>query len=180
MDMPTVAARDRWLWLADIEIRRAGPADIETLWLVLYFASHSNDEPGVTPADTKQDPYLARYVADWGRQGDLGVIAEGEGDLLGAAWVRLLVGEEQKDISFVDGETPELAVAVLPGFEGRGIGTALLTRLIELARGIYPGIVLTSRAENPAVRLYERLGFRIVDRVVNRVGTESVKMVLAF
>lgn len=164
--------------MADLAMRAAGVDDADALWLFLYYASWSQHQDGVAPDDIKGDPYLARYVRGWGRHGDLGVLCEKAGDPIGAAWVRLLVGAERNDISFVDPETPELAVAVLPGHEGRGIGTALLEDLIERSSGVYPAIVLTVREVNPAVRLYERLGFAIVDRVVNRVGTASVKMLL--
>jgi ribosomal protein S18 acetylase RimI-like enzyme len=134
----------------------------------------------VAPEDIRDDPYLARYVQGWGREGDLGVIGETGGDLVGAAWVRLLVGDEQNDIAFVDAETPELAIAVLPGHEGGGKGTTLMRALIARSRPVYPGIVLTVREVNPAVRFYERLGFETVDRVVNRVATASLKMLLRF
>ncbi|MEA1902617.1 MAG: GNAT family N-acetyltransferase [Actinomycetota bacterium] len=164
--------------MAEVTLRNAGPTSEESLWLMLYYASHSNDQKCVTPEGVRRDPYLARYVAGWGRPGDSGVIAELEGNVVGAAWVRLLVGDEQSDISFVDAETPELAVAVLPGLEGQRIGTAMMERLFEVGRGRYPAIVLTVRKENPAMHLYERLGFETVDSVTNRVGTESVKMVL--
>lgn len=166
--------------MAELAVRRARPTDVEALWLVLYYASWSQHQDGVTHDDIRDDPYLARYVQGWGRRGDLGVIGEKGGDLVGAAWVRLLVGEEQNDISFVDAETPELAIAVLPGWEGNGHGTTLMRELIARSRGVYPGMVLTVREVNPAVRLYERLGFQTVDRVVNRVGTDSLKMLLTF
>jgi ribosomal protein S18 acetylase RimI-like enzyme len=67
-------------------------------------------------------------------------------------------------------------VAVAPGWEGRGVGTELIETLLDSARGRFPGIVLSSRAENPAVRLYRRLGFEPVGEMTNRVGTTSVKM----
>ena len=146
--------------------------------MMLFYASHSNDEDGTTPDDVRRDPYLMRHVTGWGREGDTGVIAESGGEVVGATWLRLLIGEERNDISFVDVDTPELAVAVLPGLEGNGIGTAMMSRLFEESRGRYPAVVLTARRENPAVHLYERLGFEMVDTVTNRVGTGSVKMVL--
>jgi GNAT superfamily N-acetyltransferase len=95
---------------------------------------------------------------------------------VGAAWVRIMGEADRANPVFIDADTPELAVAVAPGWEGRGVGTELIETLLDSARGRFPGIVLSSRAENPAVRLYRRLGFEPVGEMTNRVGTTSVKM----
>ncbi len=52
-----------------------------------------------------------------------------------------------------------------PGLRGRGIGGALLDLAEERAReGGFPGMALGTTITNPARRLYERHGFRIVDQ----------------
>jgi ribosomal protein S18 acetylase RimI-like enzyme len=68
---------------------------------------------------------------------------------------------------------PELALAVHPHARGQRVGEALLLHLLEQARSWYDGVVLSVRAENPAVRLYQRLGFAIIDTTTNRVGGQS-------
>ncbi|WP_373461306.1 ribosomal protein S18-alanine N-acetyltransferase [Arthrobacter sp. B1I2] len=52
-------------------------------------------------------------------------------------------------------------IAVVPEYEGRGIGTTLLTQLIEEARRRYAvDVLLEVRADNPrAQQLYTRFGF---------------------
>lgn len=52
-------------------------------------------------------------------------------------------------------------IAVVPEYEGRGIGTTLLTRLIEEARHRHAAdVLLEVRADNPrAQQLYRRFGF---------------------
>ena len=60
---------------------------------MLFYAAHMHEEPGKRPADLLGAPSLARYVEGFGRAGDLGVIADGARAPMGAAWVRLLVGE---------------------------------------------------------------------------------------
>jgi GNAT superfamily N-acetyltransferase len=50
---------------------------------------------------------------------------------------------------------------ILPAFQGRGIGTWLLKRLIERAHACNKPIRLRVLRVNPARRLYERNGFRI-------------------
>ena len=62
---------------------------------------------------------------------------------------------------FVDEETPELAVAVVPNARGKGVGTALLTALLDRARADgYAALSLSvDRANEGAIALYEQHGF---------------------
>ncbi len=90
--------------------------------------------------------------------------------VVGAAWLRLIQG-----YGFVAEDIPELTIAVLPAYRGRGIGTALLTQLIDEAAQSFQGISLSVVGENPAINLYRRLGFEIV-----RPDGASFTMVLRF
>ena len=54
-------------------------------------------------------------------------------------------------------------IALIPEFRGKGIGTALLQQLIEEARSSARILTIHVEKFNPALRLYERLGFRAVD-----------------
>ena len=94
---------------------------------------------------------LTRYVEGFdSHEGDIAI-----GDtLIGAAWVRLIEG-----YGFVDPQTPELSIAILPGYQGQGIGTQLMTALFDITDRQYPQISLSVSENNPARRLYERLGF---------------------
>lgn len=62
-----------------------------------------------------------------------------------------------------------LALAVLPGFQRRGIGTKLLHHVIEVAERIAPSSHITSlrltvaETNTGAQRLYARHGFRVID-----------------
>ncbi|MFE9751069.1 GNAT family N-acetyltransferase [Saccharothrix saharensis] len=159
-------------------VRQVTPADEAFLWLMLFHASRSDAEEGVTPDDLKHDPELARYAENWGRPGDLGVVCERSGEPLGAAWLRLPVGTGRLAPGFVADDVPELAIATRPGHEGRGIGTRMLRALIGHAAGRYPAITLNVRLDNPAIALYRRFGFTDFDVLTNRVGTTSVKMLL--
>jgi ribosomal protein S18 acetylase RimI-like enzyme len=85
----------------------------------------------------------------------------GSGEAIGAAWLRLLTGDE-RGYGYVDDETPELGMAVLPAYRGRGVGSALLTRLLKSAGAVYHAVCLSVSADNPAVRLYTRTGFEQV------------------
>jgi ribosomal protein S18 acetylase RimI-like enzyme len=65
---------------------------------------------------------------------------------------RLLLGRWERELRIVD-------VALMPAFRGRGVGTRLLAPVIAEAeaRGV-PTTIHVER-ENPAQRLYARLGF---------------------
>jgi len=110
-------------------------------------------------------PELAQYVKNWGRSGDLGFVAEDSlsKEAVGAAWVRMHTAF-WKGYGYVSDDIPELAIAVLAGHRGSGIGTTLLQRVFESACSSgYRAISLSVSIDNPAKRLYERLGFRPVE-----------------
>jgi ribosomal protein S18 acetylase RimI-like enzyme len=162
--------------------RRVTPADEPLVWRMLYEAARAAEEGRMTLETIRFDPYLARYAKDWGRSGDLGIAAfeQSHGEPVGCAWLRLLIGPERGD-GYIDGHTPELAIGVLPAHRRRGVGTELLRRLVEAARTLVPAMTLTVREESPAIRLYERFGFRrSAGMLVNRVGGQSVRMLLTY
>ena len=114
----------------------------------------------------------SRYVRGWGRAGDTAVIALENGFPVGAAWYRLFRPDEP-GYGYVDEQTPELAIAVVPSKRGHGIGDELLKALLQKARdGGYEKLSLSVEPGNPARKLYERHGFEVVDE-----GAEAWKMV---
>lgn len=162
--------------LLRLAFRPLTASDTDAMWQVVHQASHVEDDPPGTP-DMRSNPDLIRHVAGWGRPGDMGVHASSAGQFIGAAWLRLLVGDERLAVEYVDAETPELVIAVLPGHEGRGIGGAMLAELLRRAEGRYPRIMLTVRSANRAARLYPRFGFVETARITNRIGAQSLVMV---
>lgn len=82
----------------------------------------------------------------------------------GEAAGRLYVHRREKEIRVMD-------IALLPAFRGRGIGTALLTDIVEGGRRTARPVTIHVESFNPALRLYERLGFR-------RVSTDGVYFLL--
>ena len=68
---------------------------------------------------------LTRYVDNWGRAGDLALVAHETGNRVGAAWFRLFTAGEP-GYGFVDEQTPELSISVVPSRRrhGRGAGAA--------------------------------------------------------
>jgi ribosomal protein S18 acetylase RimI-like enzyme len=146
-----------------VNIRPAGPGDVEFLRKMAYEAAAWNpDWPREETIAALASPVLERYVRDWGRPGDSGVIADLEGESVGAAWYRLFSAEEP-GYGFVDERTPELGIAVVPLQRRKGIGETLLRALISQARQEgYPGLSLSVAVHNRSRMMYERAGFEKV------------------
>jgi ribosomal protein S18 acetylase RimI-like enzyme len=105
---------------------------------------------------------VQRYVMNFGRPGDAAVIAYDDTGNVGAAWYRLFK-EDEPGYGFVDELTPELSIAVVPSRRGKGHGDELLEGLLAQARREgFKQVSLSVEPDNPALRLYERHGFRKV------------------
>jgi ribosomal protein S18 acetylase RimI-like enzyme len=143
------------------ELRPATRDDLPFLQTMLVEAAHWRAEDDRSSLEgTLGDARLGRYLESWAQTGDFGVVAEEEGDPIGAAWWRYF-NVETAGYGFVDETVPEVSVAVKPGQRGRGVGTALFEALLHEAR--VRGIVrlsLSVEQDNRVVTLYERLGFR--------------------
>ena len=108
--------------------------------------------------DTERPVY--RYVANWGRRGDAGVLALDGPHTYGAAWYRLFT-EDEPGFGFVDEATPELTIAVVPSRRGKGAGGELLQALLVQARANgFVQVSLSSASEQ--IPYYRRLGFEPV------------------
>jgi ribosomal protein S18 acetylase RimI-like enzyme len=144
-------------------MRPAGPADVEHIRWALYTALAWDPERRLPPPEaTLEHPEAARYHRDWGRRGDLGVVAERDGHVVGVAYCRLFTDADHGH-GYIDEAIPEVAVAVREGSRGGGLGARLLTALAEAADAAgFERLSLSVAAENPARRLYERLGYREV------------------
>lgn len=134
--------------------------DSETAMLeeFLYEAIYRPDPSQPLSREVLRHPSLRIYIEGFGtRPDDRCLVAEVDGRVVGAAWCRCM-----RAFGHVNDAIPELAVSLLPAWRGRGIGTRLIQALLHrLSEEGYPAISLSVQRENPAVRLYERLGFRI-------------------
>lgn len=143
-------------------IRPLSSDDEPFLWTALYHALHIPPGADPPPPEVVRQPDLARYVKGWmERPGDLGFVAEVSREPVGAAWLRLWPSDD-RGYGFVNEATPELSMALLPSHRGRGIGTALLRRLLAAAARESEAVSLSVSASNAALRLYERVGFTVV------------------
>jgi GNAT superfamily N-acetyltransferase len=105
---------------------------------------------------------LTRYVDNWGRPGDVAVMSTETGHRVGAAWLRLFP-EDAPGYGFVDEQTPELTIAVVPSRRRHGLGQELLDALLARAREQgHSAVSLSVETDSPAVAFYERNGFEAV------------------
>src|SRR5699024_12552398 len=86
-----------------------------------------------------RDKVLSHYVAGWGRQGDIGLIAVDTGGPnalqipVGAAWRRFLA-EKPPGHAFIDETVPELTLGVTEPHRDRGIELGLIRALAARAK----------------------------------------------
>ena len=71
---------------------------------------------------------------------------------------RLYVDRWEQEIRIVD-------ITLLPAYRGRGIGSSLLQTLIEESLAAGKPLSIHVERNNPAMRLYDRLGFRPIGEV---------------
>lgn len=140
-----------------IRLRPAGPDDRPLLYDV--YASTRTEELAVVGWDADQvEAFLTQqfeaqdsYYRERYPHASFDVVLA-DGTPAG----RLYVARGPEEIRVVD-------IALLPPFRNRGIGTTLLGELLE--EGASSGRPVTIHVErfNPAMRLYERVGFRPVE-----------------
>ena len=147
--------------MTDVVLRAGGPQDLEHVKWSLYEAVAWNPERELPAFEvTLEHPQLVIYHRDWGRPGDLAVLAELDGEVVGVASCRLYTDEE-RGYGYVDARTPEIAIAVAGHVRGRGIGTRLLDALARAAATAgFERLSLSVDTANPARALYARCGYR--------------------
>lgn len=105
----------------------------------------------------------AHYLTGWPRDTDLGVIAEADGERIGAAWLRFHPASDP-GYGFVAADVPELTIGVAADWRGQGVGRALLRAIAERAISAGIGkISLSVERKNFAQKLYLSEGYQIVD-----------------
>lgn len=72
-----------------MDLRLAQPSDVAALErLLLEAVNWSPDRSQLTLKELQDNDTLVRYVEEWPRDDDAGIIAEGDDGVVGAAWFR--------------------------------------------------------------------------------------------
>lgn len=148
--------------------------DVPFLWEMLYESLFVPEGSKPFAKEILKDPLISMYVEDWGREGDFGFIAYNHEDQpIGSITIRFF-DENNKGFAYISNEVPELGMALLKEYRGRGIGTALLNQVfVEAFQKNIKRIALSVDPRNiAALKLYRRFGFI----EVGKVGT-SITMV---
>jgi GNAT superfamily N-acetyltransferase len=156
------------------EIRELREDEIDFLGEMLYAALAWRPDANMPPLEVvREHPQAAIFHQGWGRAGDTALVAEENGRPIGLVWYRFFTEAEHGE-GYVDDATPELAIAVVDGYRGQGVGRRLMDAMHERARQDGIGrISLSVDADNPAKRLYARLGY-----VEHEPGNDLGRMVL--
>ena len=78
--------------MAELRLRPLVAADQSFLWDIFHVALWDPPPGPLRPRSLLQHPDVRIYAEDWGRAGDVGVVAEVDGRRAGACWMRLLMG----------------------------------------------------------------------------------------
>ncbi len=140
---------------AGLRVASFRPGVDEASWLVannLAFRGHP--ENGALTTDDLE----RRQAQSWFDPDGFLIVWDG-GSIAGSCWTKLH-----------DGGVGEIyIIGVVPGYEGRGLGRALVCLGLDYlsrARGAAQGMLYTEASNKRAIHLYERLGFEVSERIV--------------
>ena len=143
----------------DYRIREIRENEYYVLSEFLYeaiFISVGMEKP---PKAIIEQPELQVYIADFGKSDDWCLVAEVKGKIVGAVWVRVM-----DDYGHIDDETPSFAMSLYEEYRNMGIGTALMRDMLEFLKNKgYKRTSLSVQKVNYAVRMYQKVGFEVID-----------------
>lgn len=97
-----------------MHLRLADASDLAALErLLLEAVNWSPERSQLTLQELRDSDALVRYVEEWPRDDDAGVIATDDDRVVGAAWFRRFP-RDRPGFGFIDESTPEVSVAVDP------------------------------------------------------------------
>lgn len=142
-----------------MQLRKLREDETELLKDFLYEAIFIPE--GLKPPDRSiiKQPELSLYYDGFGSgSADHCIVADDDGKVVGAVWTRIM-----NDYGHVDDATPSFAISLYRDYRGKGIGTAMMRKMLDLLRRQgYKKASLAVQKANYAVRMYEAVGFQTV------------------
>jgi|GEM_PF-246328 len=145
-------------------IRPLSDDEIPLLEEFLYQAIFQPEGGSAIPREAINDPQQWVYIEEFGtKPDDRCFVAECDGQVVGMVWTRILADGPVKGYGNIDQHTPEFAISLLEKYRGCGIGTALMSQMLQQLKDEgYRRASLSVQKNNYAVKMYEALGFRTI------------------
>ncbi len=143
----------------DYTIRKIQKQEYPLLDNFLYEAIFVPEGIEPPPKTIITSPELQVYVEHFGEsKDDRGLVAEVDGKIVGAVWVRIM-----NDYGHIDDETPSLAISLYKEYRGFCIGTAMMKEILALLKSHgYKQVSLSVQKANYAAKMYLKIGFEII------------------
>lgn len=143
----------------DYRIREIRENEYCILSEFLYEAIFIPEGTEKPPKSIIEQPELQVYIADFGKSDDWCLVAEVKEKIVGAVWVRIM-----NDYGHIDDETPSFAISLYEEYRNMGIGTVLMRDMLEFLKNKgYKQTSLSVQKANYAVRMYQKVGFEVID-----------------
>lgn len=140
------------------KLRKLEAHEYDVLSIFMYNAVTRYDEEFVG-MDIVKTPEYRIYIEDFGKEDDVALVWEIEGQIAGLAWARLF-NEEDATYGYVAADVPEVTLSVLAGYNERTIGKELLEILSnELRLMGYNKVSTSLENKNECKDIYDRVGF---------------------
>lgn len=140
-----------------IQLRRITEADLPVLYRI--YASTRAEEMALVPDWTEEQKtafltqqFMAQhqYYQKFYENAEFYII-EYNSEPIGRFYIHWTYSPQE--VRIVD-------IALLPGFRGKGIGTNIFENIFEKATSLGKAVTIHVEYNNPALKLYKRLGFR--------------------
>lgn len=141
-------------------IREMKETEYDLLNAFLYEAIFIPEGMTPPPMSIINEPELQVYVSGFGLQKhDRALVAEVTGKIVGAVWVRIM-----NDYGHVDDRTPSFAISLYKEYRGQGIGIEMMRKMLSVLKDCgYEQASLAVQKANYAVKMYQKVGFEIID-----------------
>ncbi len=148
----------------DITIREIETKELDILEDMLYESIYQKDETNLILREVINIPKIRVYIDKFGqKKDDYCLVADFNDQIIGAVWVRILA-DEIRGYGNIDDKTPEFVISLFKEYRKQGIGTMLMKKMLAyLTKKDYTQVSLSVQKENYAIRMYQNLGFEIID-----------------
>lgn len=157
-------------------IREIKPKELAILEDLLYEAIFQPEGVALLAREIIYQPEIWVFIKDFGKyKDDYCLVAEADGKIAGAVWVRILNGTI-KGYGNVDDETPEFAISLFSEYRKKGYGTLMMRKMIDYLKNKgYNQTSLSVNKGNYAAKMYKKLGFKVI-----KENEDDLLMVLKF